>query len=61
MDRLLFDDDHDLFRAAVTAFASRELLPHQERFAAERRIDRAAWRAAGIGAPYPMAVVGRGN
>ncbi|MFI7450020.1 acyl-CoA dehydrogenase family protein [Nonomuraea sp. NPDC049714] len=47
MDRLLFDDDHDLFRAAVTAFASRELLPHQERFAAERRIDRAAWRAAG--------------
>ncbi len=45
--RLLFDDDHDLFRAAVAAFASRELLPHQERFAAERRIDRAAWRAAG--------------
>ncbi|WP_219460802.1 acyl-CoA dehydrogenase family protein [Nonomuraea rhizosphaerae] len=47
MDRLLFDDDHDLFRDAVAAFASRELLPHHERFAAERRIDRAAWRAAG--------------
>ncbi|MEV5495435.1 acyl-CoA dehydrogenase family protein [Nonomuraea fuscirosea] len=47
MDRLLFDDEHDLFRASVAAFAARELLPHQERFAAERRIDRAAWRAAG--------------
>ncbi|MFI6630876.1 acyl-CoA dehydrogenase family protein [Nonomuraea fuscirosea] len=47
MDRLLFDDEHDLFRASVAAFAARELLPHQERFAAERRIGRAAWRAAG--------------
>lgn len=47
MDRLLFDEDHDLFRASVAAFTARELLPHQERFAAERRIDRAAWRAAG--------------
>ncbi|MEV4077013.1 acyl-CoA dehydrogenase family protein [Nonomuraea fuscirosea] len=47
MDRLLFDDEHDLFRASMAAFTTRELLPHQERFAAERRIDRAAWRAAG--------------
>jgi alkylation response protein AidB-like acyl-CoA dehydrogenase len=47
MKRSLFLDEHEQFRAAVRAFVAREIVPHAERFRAERAIDRKAWLRAG--------------
>ncbi|MBN9620790.1 MAG: acyl-CoA dehydrogenase family protein [Actinobacteria bacterium] len=47
MRRTLYEPDHESFRDTMRAFVDADLRPAAERFAAEHRIDRDAWRAAG--------------
>ncbi|MEU4148891.1 acyl-CoA dehydrogenase family protein [Streptomyces sp. NPDC026659] len=47
MQRTLYDQDHEDFRDVVREFVAREVVPHQERWEAERLIGREAWTAAG--------------
>jgi len=47
MERTLFREEHELFRASVRTFFEREVVPHQERWRAEGMVDRDAWRKAG--------------
>jgi len=47
MKRTLFEDEHEWFRESVATFVDRELMPHRERFRAQRSIDRDAWLKAG--------------
>jgi alkylation response protein AidB-like acyl-CoA dehydrogenase len=45
--RSLFSEDHDLFRSSVRKFVEQELVPHQERWEEQGRVDRATWLKAG--------------
>jgi alkylation response protein AidB-like acyl-CoA dehydrogenase len=45
--RNLYDSDHEAFREVVQAFVKREVEPNNERWEAERNVDRSAWLAAG--------------
>jgi alkylation response protein AidB-like acyl-CoA dehydrogenase len=45
--RYLYDTDHEAFREVVQAFIKREVEPNNERWEAERNVDRSAWLAAG--------------
>jgi alkylation response protein AidB-like acyl-CoA dehydrogenase len=45
--RTVYESDHETFRKSVRAFVERSVLPHAERFATERLIDRDAWLEAG--------------
>jgi alkylation response protein AidB-like acyl-CoA dehydrogenase len=47
MRRNLYEADHEAFRGVVRAYIAREVTPNQERWEAERNIDRQAWLAAG--------------
>jgi acyl-CoA dehydrogenase len=47
MDRTLFSEDHDLFRAAFRQFVAKEIAPNQKRWAEQGIVDREAWRKAG--------------
>jgi alkylation response protein AidB-like acyl-CoA dehydrogenase len=47
MRRNLYEADHEAFRGVVQAYVAREVRPNQERWEAERNIDRQAWLAAG--------------
>ena len=47
MRRYLYDTDHEAFREVVQAFIKREVEPNNERWEAERNVDRSAWLAAG--------------
>jgi long-chain-acyl-CoA dehydrogenase len=47
VNRNLFDDDHESFRAAVREFVEREVIPHASEWDDERLIGRKTWRAAG--------------
>lgn len=47
MKRELFDADHDLFRASVAEFLSREVTPHHHRWEQEGIVPREVWRRAG--------------
>jgi long-chain-acyl-CoA dehydrogenase len=47
MDRGLYGDDHEQFRDVVAEFVQREVVPHQERWDAERLTGREVWLAAG--------------
>jgi acyl-CoA dehydrogenase len=49
MDREIFSEEHDLFRASFRTFVEREVKPHQEKWAEEGCVSREAWRAAGAG------------
>jgi acyl-CoA dehydrogenase len=49
MKRTLFTDEHDIFRRSFKQFIARDVKPHQERWAREGIVDRAAWRQAGRG------------
>ncbi|HUZ23858.1 MAG TPA: acyl-CoA dehydrogenase family protein [Streptosporangiaceae bacterium] len=64
MQRDLYDADHEAFRAVAREFVQREVVPHQQRWEAERFIDRDAWLAAGkqglIGLPVPEEYGGPG-
>jgi len=41
------DADLDLYRDTVRRFVAEEITPHQERFARQQHVDRAAWHKAG--------------
>ncbi|SBW26939.1 hypothetical protein FDG2_5098 [Candidatus Protofrankia californiensis] len=47
MERTLYDQGHEDFRAVVREFVTREVTPHQQRWDEEHLIDRAVWTAAG--------------
>ncbi|MFD4506589.1 acyl-CoA dehydrogenase family protein [Streptomyces sp. NPDC058457] len=47
MQRRLYEQDHEDFRATVREYVEREVVPHQERWDAERMVERGAWLAAG--------------
>ena len=47
MDRVIFDEEHQLFRRSVREFMDREVRPNQERWAEQGTVDREAWRKAG--------------
>ena len=47
MDRTLFDDEHEAFRAAFRQFVAREITPHQKRWREQGIVDREVWRKAG--------------
>lgn len=46
MDRELYTADHEAYRETVREFLSREVVPHQQRWDADRWIDRDVLRAA---------------
>ncbi|MGW6426330.1 acyl-CoA dehydrogenase family protein [Nocardia sp. NPDC055053] len=64
MKRLLYDTEHENFRATVAAFVAKEVAPHWERWDDDGIIDRSAWTAAGalglIGIAVPEAYGGGG-
>jgi alkylation response protein AidB-like acyl-CoA dehydrogenase len=64
VNRNLFDDDHESFRATVREYVEREVMPHASEWDDERLIGRNAWRAAGaqgvIGLSVPEAFGGPG-
>ena len=47
MRRNLYEPDHEAFREIVQAYITREVTPNQERWEAQRNVDRQAWQAAG--------------
>jgi long-chain-acyl-CoA dehydrogenase len=47
MQRIIFGEDHDAFRASAKEYADRSLVPRMEQFLEEKTIDRAAWLEAG--------------
>jgi alkylation response protein AidB-like acyl-CoA dehydrogenase len=63
--RDLYEPDHEAFREIVQAYITREVTPNQERWEAQRNVDRQAWLAAGkqalIGLPIPERFGGAGT
>lgn len=47
MQRIIFNEDHDAFRASAKEYCDRSLVPRMEQFLEEKTIDRAAWLEAG--------------
>jgi len=47
MQRNLFDDTHEQFRASFRSFLEREAVPHRERWEEEGIVDRSVFAAAG--------------
>ncbi len=47
MERTIYDDDHEAFRASVKEFLDREVIPTVEEHAEAHRIPRDFWLAAG--------------
>jgi alkylation response protein AidB-like acyl-CoA dehydrogenase len=47
MERALFDDDHDQFRASVRGFIAKELVPHHDAWEQAGIVDREVFRKAG--------------
>ncbi|MER7578966.1 acyl-CoA dehydrogenase family protein [Kitasatospora sp. NPDC097691] len=47
MQREIFTEQHDDFRATVKAFLAKEVLPHYDRWEKAGIVDRSAWLAAG--------------
>jgi alkylation response protein AidB-like acyl-CoA dehydrogenase len=47
MKRQIFEAEHEAFRETTRQFIERELLPHAERWEADRIVDRSAYAAAG--------------
>lgn len=41
------DDETEAFRELARSFCEKELVPHQERWAAQKQVDRELWNAAG--------------
>ncbi|MFD5492993.1 acyl-CoA dehydrogenase family protein [Streptomyces sp. NPDC127091] len=46
MDRGLYEEDHEAFRAVVRTFVKREVEPYLLKWEEQRLVDRAVWRAA---------------
>ena len=47
MKRLIFDEEHDMFRDSVRSFFINEIQPHRERWREQGIVDREAYRKAG--------------
>ena len=47
VQRTVYREDHELFRATARRFFERECLPHQDRWNREGMVDRETWRKAG--------------
>ena len=47
MDRLIFDEDHEMFRDSVRSFFKNEIAPHSERWHEAGMVDREAFLKAG--------------
>jgi alkylation response protein AidB-like acyl-CoA dehydrogenase len=47
MERTIYDEDHEAFRASVKEFLDREVVPHLEQHAEDHRLPREFWKAAG--------------
>lgn len=47
MERLIFAEEHDLFRASVARFMAAEVAPHAERWRREGIVEREVYRKAG--------------
>ena len=47
MERLIFEAEHDMFRASVARFIAAEIAPHAERWRREGIVDRDAYLKAG--------------
>ena len=47
MERAVYSNEHDQFRATVAAFVARDLIASLPRFRAEGEVDRAAFEQAG--------------
>ena len=47
MQRVQYDEDHELFRASVRTFIEREMVPHHERWEAAGIVDKELFRKAG--------------
>jgi alkylation response protein AidB-like acyl-CoA dehydrogenase len=47
MDRLIFDEEHDMFRESVRRFMQNEIGPHAERWRQQGIVDREAFEKAG--------------
>jgi len=64
MRRVLFEAEHDDFRASVRAFLAREAVPHTDAWEAAGMVDRAFWRRAAeqglVGFEAPPALGGAG-
>ncbi len=47
MKRILFDEEHDMFRDSVRGFLQKEIQPYSEQWQRDGIVDRAAFRKAG--------------
>lgn len=47
MERSIYDEDHEAFRASVKEFLDRSVIPHVEQHAADKAIPRDFWLEAG--------------
>ncbi|MBO9522167.1 MAG: acyl-CoA dehydrogenase family protein [Nocardioidaceae bacterium] len=47
MERTIYEDDHEAFRASVKEFLDREVVPHLEEYEAGHGLNREFWLAAG--------------
>ncbi len=47
IERTLFSEEHELFRASVRKFVEQELVPHHDAWEEAGKVDRSAWRKAG--------------
>lgn len=56
MQREIFTEQHEDFRATVRAFLAKEVLPHYDRWEKAGIVDRSAWLAAGRQGLLGMAV-----
>jgi alkylation response protein AidB-like acyl-CoA dehydrogenase len=56
MQRQLFDEEHELFRASFRTFVEKEISPHHERWEREGKVDRELFLAAGASGFLCMAV-----
>ncbi|MBH0776740.1 acyl-CoA dehydrogenase family protein [Nocardia bovistercoris] len=56
MDRNLYTDDHEMYRETVREFAARVVVPHRERWDANRWVDRDAFVAAAKAGIYGLQI-----
>jgi len=47
MDRGIYNEDHEIFRAAFRRYLDREVAPHLEQWEADRETPRSAWKGLG--------------
>src|SRR4030042_2956034 len=47
MERTLFKEEHDIFRAAFRKFMEKEVIPHHEKWEEEGMVPKALWKKAG--------------